>query len=463
MQKDRILGRRIKISLSVLILFLLVVGSAYAVTRNISDSSDNIETFIRNSKGNYWSATGANLQQAVWDLNGTSSGYIYLPRCSLNVDNISIMNKQRITIQGTGASTLLTQCSDDCVFYIYNSNQIEIRNLRIDGVKSVYTTNTNHGIFITGSTLGYSWGHIIEGVTVSHMAGDGIRLKCTQTSVIRDSIFESCDDAGIQLVGSSVNSISDCYSESNGYGVIVSGSYNSIHNIECNGASESGFLIGSSYTTISNCKVDDYHGVTKNAYETQNTSYYARFIGCSAGNMKNASGTGFLIRGYFHTLVGCSVVGFNATCRLGFGFNLLIVGSRNILIGCHVARVTTGFNFESDFNRGCSLMGDELVTYGFNNTGTANFFQYSYQSLRNDTSMNNGTCSITNAQTSVVVTHSLCVTPNIIMITPTSNTTNSVVTGNNWWVDTITSTQFTLHLAYKPNVTSTFMWKVEYV
>lgn len=58
------------------------IGSVFAVTRTISDTGDTVDTFIRNSKGNYWdwsTANANNIQLAIWDLNGTVGGWVSLP------------------------------------------------------------------------------------------------------------------------------------------------------------------------------------------------------------------------------------------------------------------------------------------------------------------------------------------------------------------------------------------------
>ena len=52
----------------VTILFILILASSVSsLTRTITDSSDNNVTFIRNSNGNMWEATGANIQVAIND------------------------------------------------------------------------------------------------------------------------------------------------------------------------------------------------------------------------------------------------------------------------------------------------------------------------------------------------------------------------------------------------------------
>jgi hypothetical protein len=85
----KILSVRTKIELSVVIVFLLILGafSVMSLTRTISDTHDDMDTFIRNSKGNCWSATASNIQTAINDLGITvptdryagARGTVWLP------------------------------------------------------------------------------------------------------------------------------------------------------------------------------------------------------------------------------------------------------------------------------------------------------------------------------------------------------------------------------------------------
>jgi hypothetical protein len=60
------------------LLVLLSIYGVFAVTRTISDTQDTIETYIRNSNGNYWECTDANLQTAINDLSGSNGGSVWV-------------------------------------------------------------------------------------------------------------------------------------------------------------------------------------------------------------------------------------------------------------------------------------------------------------------------------------------------------------------------------------------------
>lgn len=70
---------------------------------------------------------------------------------------------------------------------------------------------------------------------------------------------------------------------------------------------------------------------------------------------------------------------------------------------------------------------------------------------------NSGTATVLNAATTVVVTHGLATTPTRVQITPRENPTNPVTF---WWVDTLTTTQFTIRVNADPGASGLdFDWR----
>ncbi len=57
-------------------ILLATVVTVMSANRTITDSGDSAYTLIRNSKGNYWDPTGANLQAAINDLGNTGGTVI---------------------------------------------------------------------------------------------------------------------------------------------------------------------------------------------------------------------------------------------------------------------------------------------------------------------------------------------------------------------------------------------------
>ena len=94
MKNSKYLGCRTKLEILFVVCMLIIIGigSVWGVTRTITSSSDTVDTFIRNSNGNYWSATGSNIQLAIWDLNTTDGGTVFLPgNTTISVSNTIIL------------------------------------------------------------------------------------------------------------------------------------------------------------------------------------------------------------------------------------------------------------------------------------------------------------------------------------------------------------------------------------
>jgi hypothetical protein len=64
-------------AVAAILLLALALHLAVSVTRVISFAGDNKDTFIRNSKGNYWEPVGSNIQLAIDDL-GTAGGTVWV-------------------------------------------------------------------------------------------------------------------------------------------------------------------------------------------------------------------------------------------------------------------------------------------------------------------------------------------------------------------------------------------------
>jgi hypothetical protein len=65
-------GTKVNVGIALIVVSILLGTSIGFSVRTITNTGDNVDTFIRNSKGNYWTATGANLQLAVNDLSNAT-------------------------------------------------------------------------------------------------------------------------------------------------------------------------------------------------------------------------------------------------------------------------------------------------------------------------------------------------------------------------------------------------------
>ena len=84
------LRTKIASSLIILLFALLTAISVTSVSQTIPDAHSDIETFIKNSKGNYWETTASNIQVAVNDLDNTS-GTVWLPGSTTLAVNSTII------------------------------------------------------------------------------------------------------------------------------------------------------------------------------------------------------------------------------------------------------------------------------------------------------------------------------------------------------------------------------------
>ena len=94
----------------ILVAFLLIgitTVSVMSVTRTITDSSDTVYTYIRNSNGNYWAATGANINTSINDL-GVDGGTVEIPDGTIIItDKIFQKYKYNLTIINHGTLKLV--------------------------------------------------------------------------------------------------------------------------------------------------------------------------------------------------------------------------------------------------------------------------------------------------------------------------------------------------------------------
>lgn len=125
---------RTKIEVIVTIFFftILFVVAATSITRTISNTHDDIDTFIRNSNGNYWEITGSNIQAAIDDLGitaeyqgyGGTHGYVWLPGNTSITVSSEIDIKDHVTLDMQGCEL------------VYNSNVDAIRLRRGSSIQN---------------------------------------------------------------------------------------------------------------------------------------------------------------------------------------------------------------------------------------------------------------------------------------------------------------------------------------
>jgi len=227
------LRTKANIIIAIFIASLLVATSVYAVTRTISDSNDNLETFIRCSNGNYYSVTGANIQTAVDCF--TDGGTVWLPNSVIEITT-GITIPKKVTLTG-GSGTVIKAEAAANLNYLINfpldvSLHSVISHITLDGNKDNGNSNVT-GILVKAGTpdkeimwieiinnriincsigielLGYSsniWERIWH-IKILHnsFGGSGasnnkhINATYAYSILVKDNAFEDADDIGIHL------------------------------------------------------------------------------------------------------------------------------------------------------------------------------------------------------------------------------------------------------------------------
>jgi len=246
-------------------MLIITSYSVLSVTPIITDSSDTIETYIRNSNGNYYDPIGTNIQVAVDDLS--NGGTVFLPACDLNLGtsslNLSIGN---ITIQGMGINkTVLTSSYSFNAGHAircaqYGSGSITLKDfsltfdgagtlvngIRFDSIDNIVVDSveiygfTDVGIFVGGtsgpnteipSTNVWIMNCVIHDNLGTGHLNSGIELGQCENVIIRDNYFYD-NTRGIYLNGEVKNCTIDsnrlinCGNSSNGYIMSFSPSHN---------------------------------------------------------------------------------------------------------------------------------------------------------------------------------------------------------------------------------------------
>jgi len=173
---------------TIFLLIILTVASVISITRTISNTQDNVVTFIRNSKGNYWDATSSNIQVAINDLS-SQGGTVWLPASTYTITN-TIEIKPNVALEAYGAKLVVNANVNaiqmrpysklvggviDTSGYGVNYNKAAIY---LDGADqfNTFKTVTVHDVQIKGSPSGWDYAN----------AGSGIRINCISDTTIKN-------------------------------------------------------------------------------------------------------------------------------------------------------------------------------------------------------------------------------------------------------------------------------------
>lgn len=231
---------KIKASIIITILLIGSISGVWAVTRTISGTQDNIETFIRNSNGKYWTATASNIQLAIWDLNDTG-GTVY-----------GVGNQTEITI-----STSITITQSNIIFRDFKlklDDSVDDAIIKIgDG------TNSYENIRILFCVL--------DGNKANNAVGYGIYFNTHITnSYVKDCYISECDNNAIMLYSTSLatgNHYNHFMSintyHCSGYSIYIGTQSNDNTVIDCQSNSDGNgyYSAGADWNKFSGCTVLD--------------------------------------------------------------------------------------------------------------------------------------------------------------------------------------------------------------
>jgi hypothetical protein len=188
---------RTKIEAVFLVSLLVVLSTAgvLAVTRTISDTQDNVYSLIRNTNGNIWDVSQANLQAAINDLNN-ASGMVWVGSDFSASDTTIVHNNitvdlwnHKITYSGTGHCVQLRRGS-------------RIENGCID-VSGITMNNDKAAIYVDGSDRINMKDSQVQATGASHMtlignavsqSGTGVFLNSNSTTMVQEVNLTSWDD-----------------------------------------------------------------------------------------------------------------------------------------------------------------------------------------------------------------------------------------------------------------------------
>lgn len=151
---------------------------------------------IHNSNGNNWSATGANIQQAIWDLNGTG-GTVWIPSgtytnidLTIDKDNVSLIGQGCGSYMPEGA-TVFKKTTDGNMLTIQKSGSHNVRMAHIEGIQFQMDdgdTYSGHAIYIKEAT-----DPIIYSCAFENINGSAIFIDdSVYASTIEECKFRRC-------------------------------------------------------------------------------------------------------------------------------------------------------------------------------------------------------------------------------------------------------------------------------
>lgn len=202
--------------------------------------------------------------QSLW----SSGGEIVILDGTYNIAAEIALNRQCVTISGSGANTKLIRAFASDAMIAITAERCCIRNLYIDGVKGTYTDSTTVGIDVsTGGKYA-----VVEGNTVVNCVASAIRVKNSDCNIINNTLVSN--GYGIRVFSGSDNVVMGNTCDDGGYGIYLAAAHkNSIVGNIVSGNGNNGISLntGSAGNTVTgNVCEDNVNGI--NVANSENNS-----------------------------------------------------------------------------------------------------------------------------------------------------------------------------------------------
>jgi len=227
---------KIEAVFAVTLLLLISVSSVHSVTRIISSTEDTVATYIRNSNGKYWEATGDNIQAAIDDL-GSDGGVVWLPNATISVMQVWI-NESGISLIGHNTKlqfdlTRFSSFQDNKGIITMNADYTLIDGIEVDGSMIWnYSLNPAPNPNVNGIVLFDADYSIVRNCEVHHTQSDGIKMIVADYSLIEYNHVHHCGNISNT---DSVGNVGILISDEGGRSTRITVQHNYVHHIREHG------------------------------------------------------------------------------------------------------------------------------------------------------------------------------------------------------------------------------------
>jgi len=401
--------------------------------------------------------------QAALDALPATGGEVKLLDGTYNCEaTINLDSNQ--TLRGCGRNTILTTSTADLIFLSAvgglgtELTGIVIADLQIDGgagavsdcgiyfeyvdysyIQNVYSRrhDSGTGSYISGVYLLNSDCNTITGNTCQGNS-NGLHLSTSNNNTVTSNICQGNSSSGIYLYTSNNNTITGNTYQGNSNGIEISASNNNtITGNTCQGNSSNGiYLEVSNNNTITGntCQGNSVNGIYLDI--SRNNTVMGNTYLENSQLLTNTYDDIFVDNGSdYNNIQGntCRAGGLAAVPRYGININ--------------------SADCDDNLVANNDLLDDGFGTGSFNDSGTNTIVREN----RGFVTENRGTATILAAQTSIAVNHGLDKTPvaGDVIVTPAE----TLGLASEFWVDTYTPAQFTIHVDLAPGADTDFVWQ----